>query len=122
MSHIVTIQTEVRDPTAVFAACDRLQLPTPVHGMARLFTTEATGLLVQLPRWRYPLVCQTDSGTLAYDNYRGRWGEQQHLDRFLQAYAVEKTRLEARKQGHDVVEQALADGSIKLTVQVGGAA
>ena len=36
--------------------------------------------------------------------------------------AVEKTRLEARKQGYDVLEQSLADGSIKLTVQVGGAA
>lgn len=122
MSHIVTIQTEVRDRAAVFAACDRLQLPAPVQGTARLFSTEATGVLVQLPRWRYPLVCQTDTGKLAYDNYRGRWGEQQHLDRFLQAYAVEKTRSEARKQGHDVVEQALNDGSIKLTVQVGGAA
>lgn len=121
MSHIVTIQTEVRDPAAIRSACDRLQLPLPVHGTARLFTTEATGLLVQLPRWRYPVVCQTETGTLAYDNYRGAWGEQIHLDRFLQGYAVEKTRLEARKAGHDVVEQALADGSIKLTLQVAGA-
>lgn len=121
MSHIVTIQTEVRDPTAVSAACGRLRLPPPRNGTARLFTTEATGLLVELPRWRYPVVCQTETGTLAYDNYRGRWGEPQQLDRFLQAYAVEKTRLEARKQGHDVVEQTLTDGSIKLTVQVGGA-
>ena len=122
MSHIVTIQTEVRDATAVHSACHRLQLPPPTHGTARLFTTEATGLLVQLPRWRYPVVCQTESGKLAYDNYRGAWGEQVHLDRFLQAYAVEMTRLEARKQGHDVVEQTLADGSIKLTLQVAGAA
>lgn len=122
MSHIVTIQTEVRDPAAIHSACDRLQLPLPVHGTARLFTTEATGLLVQLPRWRYPVVCQIETGTLAYDNYRGAWGEQSHLDRFLQGYAVEKTRLEARKAGHDVVEQALADGSIKLTLQVAGAA
>lgn len=122
MSHIVTIQTEVRDPTAVHAACDRLRLAPPRHGTVRLFTTEATGLLVELPHWRYPVVCQTESGTLAYDNYRGRWGEQQQLDRFLQAYAVEKTRLEAHKQGHDVVEQTLIDGSIKLTVAVGGAA
>lgn len=122
MSHIVTIQTEVRDPTAVHAACHRLQLPAPVDGKARLFTTEATGLCVQLPRWRYPVVCQTETGQLAYDNYRGAWGEQVHLDRFLQSYAVEKTRLEARKAGHDVVELALADGSIKLTLQVAGAA
>ena len=122
MSHIVTIQTEVRDPTAVHAACDRLRLAPPRQGTARLFTTEATGLLIKLPSWRYPVVCQTETGTLAFDNYRGRWGEQQYLDRFLQAYAVEKTRIEARKQGHQVTEHLLADGSIRLSIEVGGGA
>jgi hypothetical protein len=39
----------------------------------------------------------------------------------FQGYAVEKTKLEARKQGHTVHEQALADGSVKLTVCLGGA-
>ena len=37
-------------------------------------------------------------------------------------YAVEKARIEARRQGHSVTEQPLADGSIKLTIQVGGGA
>jgi hypothetical protein len=120
VSHIVTIQTEVRDPTAVCAACDRLRLPAPAFGTAQLFNAEETGLLVRLSGWRYPLVCQTESGRLAYDNYRGAWGEQRELDRFLQAYAIEKARLEARKQGHDVQETALADGSVQLTIQVGG--
>jgi hypothetical protein len=77
---------------------------------------------VQLPDWRYPVVCQLETGQLQYDNYNGRWGKQQHLDSFLQIYAVEKARIEARRQGHSVVEQQLTDGSIKLTVNVGGAA
>ncbi len=121
MSHIVTIQTEVRDQAAIHAACGRLKLPAPVQGTAKLFTTEATGLLVALPRWRYPIVCKTEAGAIAFDNYGGKWGEQRELDRFVQAYAVEKACLEARKQGHEVSEQALTDGSIKLTVRVGGA-
>jgi len=50
------------------------------------------------------------------------WGDQQELDRFLQAYAIEKTRLEARKRGHTVMEQPLSNGSVKLTIQVGGGA
>ena len=50
------------------------------------------------------------------------WGEQRQLDAFLQAYTVEKARIEARKKGHSVTEQQLADGSIKLTIQVGGGA
>jgi hypothetical protein len=121
LSHIVQIQTEVRDPTAVAAACRRLGLPEPVHGTAQLFSGEATGLLVKLPDWRYPIVCDPASGTLAYDNFAGAWGRPEHVGAFLQAYGVEKARLEARRRGHSVVEQALADGSIKLSIHVGGA-
>lgn len=122
MSHIVQIQTEVRDPVAVRSACDRLSLPQPTHGTYKLFSSQATGLGVELSEWRYPVVCDTDSGQVRYDNYGGRWGKQEQLDRFLQAYAVEKAKVEARKKGHTVTEQPLTNGSIKLTVQVGGAA
>jgi hypothetical protein len=122
MSHIVQIQTEVRDPLAIQAAATRLRLPPPTHGTFKLFTNEATGWGVQLPRWRFPVVCDTDSGTVEIDNYEGEWGDRVQLDQFLQAYAVERAKLEARKAGHSVTEQLLSDGSIKLTVQVGGAA
>lgn len=122
MSHIVEIQTEVRDPIAIRSACDRLRLPQPTEGTFKLFTTTATGLGVQLPEWRYPVVCETQTGQVRFDNYGGRWGKQVHLDRFLQSYAVEKAKLEARKKGHSITEQSLEDGSIKLTVNVGGVA
>lgn len=120
MSHIVHIQTEVRDPIAVSRACRRLSLPQPVQGEHQLFTKRVAGLGVQLPRWQYPVVCQTETGQLQYDNYEGRWGDPAQLGRFLQSYAVEKAKLEARRQGHCVTEQALDDGSVRLTVQVGG--
>jgi len=122
MSHIVQIQTEVRDPVAVTAACSRLHLPQPVQGTFQLFGNPVTGLGVQLPEWHYPVVCDLPSGHVRFDNYGGRWGDQIHLDRLLQGYAVEKARIESRKRGHTVTEHALADGSIKLTIQLGGAA
>jgi hypothetical protein len=118
MSHIVEIRTEIRDAAAVTAACHRLQLPQPVHKTARLFVDEAAGLAIELPGWRYPVVCDLATGQVRYDNYLGYWGEQRHLDAFLQAYAVEKAKIEARKQGHSSSEQQLADGSIKLTIQL----
>lgn len=120
MSHIVTIKTEVRAPTAVRAACHRLGLAEPQHGTVKLFNDEATGLAVQLPEWRYPVVCDLASGQLRFDNFAGRWGDQKQLDRFMQAYAVERAKLEARRRGHTTTEQTLPDGSIKLTVQVAG--
>ena len=122
MSHIVTIATEVRDPDAVAAACRRLGLPGPAHGTAQLFSGPVEGLLVNLPGWLYPAVVDTASGRVRFDNYEDRWGDPEQLDRLLQAYAVERARIEARKRGHHVVEQSLADGSIKLVIQVGGAA
>lgn len=120
MSHIVTIKTAVKDATAVRAACQRLGLPPPVQGTHRLFTSSATGLGVQLPKWRYPVVCHTDSGQLEFDNFRGHWGDQRQLDAFLQAYGVEVAKAEARRKGHQVTEAKLGDGSIKLTINVGG--
>ncbi|MEQ8637442.1 DUF1257 domain-containing protein [Gimesia maris] len=121
MSHIVQIQTEIRDPVAIRAACERLALPAPVFGETQLFSSKATGWAVQLPDWRYPVVCDVNTAQLAFDNFEGRWGARQELDRFLQSYAVEKTKLVARKQGHSVLEQPLEDGSIKLTIQAGAA-
>src|SRR5262249_45118361 len=108
------------DPAAIAAACQRLELPQPVQGTAQLYSGAATGLLVQLPGWEYPAVIDPGSGVVRYDNYEGRWGEQAHLDRFLQTYAVEKAKLEARKKGYQVSEQALADAGVKLQI-IGGA-
>jgi hypothetical protein len=122
LSHIVEITTEVRDEQAVRAACTRLQLAQPEHKSTRLFSATATGLCVQLPGWNYPVICDTTSGKVSYDNYNGAWGEQFHLNRFLQGYAVEKAKIETRKKGHSVTETALQDGSIRVTVKVGGAA
>ncbi len=119
MSHIVAIKTEVRDATAVRAACQRLALPEPVQGKHKIFTGNVEGLAVNLPDWHYPVVADLASGQVKFDNYRGEWGDQKHLDRFLQAYAVEKVKIESRRKGHLVSESTLADGSIKLTVQVG---
>ena len=122
MSHIVSITTEVRDVAAARAACDRLRLSPPTEGCTQLFSGEASGLIVSLPGWKYPAVFDTHTGEARYDNFGGRWGEQVQFTRFLQAYAVEAAKLEARRQGHSCTEQPLADGSIKLTVNVGGAA
>jgi hypothetical protein len=122
LSHIVQIQTEVRDAEAVRVACKRLNLEEPVQGTAKLYEGEVTGLLVRLPEWAYPALVDTATGQVKFDNYEGTWGDRKHLDAFLQAYAVEKAKLEARKRGHSVFEQPLPDGSVKLTIGVGGGA
>jgi len=118
MSHVMTIRTQVRDPQAVQSACSRLKLPVPVHGPTKMFVGEKTGWAVWLTGWIYPVVCNTSTGEVDFDNYGGKWGQQQELDQFLQAYAVEKAKSEARKSGYTATEQTLADGSIRVCVQV----
>lgn len=104
------------------SACKRLHLPKANRGTFELYGSTERGLGIELPHWKYPVVANTDTGELRYDNYEGRWGSQEFLDQFLQAYATERVKIEARKKGHSVVEQRLDNGSIKLTVSVGGAA
>src|SRR5579871_1507010 len=116
MSHVVVIETRVHDAAALTAACRRLGLAEPVHGNVQLFSGEATGLAVKLRGWQYPIVIDTRVGSIKYDNYEGRWGNQAELERLLQMYAVEKAKLEARKQGYCVNEQVRPDGSIVLQI------
>ena len=122
MSHIVQIQTEVRSEPAVHAACKRLHLPPAKRGTFELYDSTETGLGIELPKWRYPVVANTKTGELRFDNYGEKWGAQEYLDQFLQRYAVEAATIAARKQGHSVVESRLDDGSVKLMVGVGGEA
>lgn len=122
ISHVVTVKTEVRDLAAIQAACRRLGLPPAVHKVVKLFSDTKTGFAVQLPKWNYPVVCDLASGQLHYDNYQGHWGNPVCLDAFVQSYAVEKARIEAKKKGYSVSEQLLPSGEIKLTIRVEGGA
>jgi hypothetical protein len=123
MSHIAVVQIEVRDLEAINAACRRLDLKQPVHGRAKIFNTPVEGVIVELGHnWLYPIVCNLDTGELHYDNFDGKWGDKKYLDQFVQAYSIEKATIEARRKGYSVVERSLKDGSIQLTVNVGGAA
>ena len=122
MSHTVTIKSELRDATAVRAACRRLGLAEPTQGKVKLFSGEAEGLAIALPDWIYPVVADLSTGRLQYDNFGGRWGDERQLQRFMQAYSAERVKIESRKKGHTVTESQLADGSIKLTIQVNGGA
>ena len=116
MSHLVNVAVEVRDRDALLAACRRLQLPEPEHRTVRFYDdSTVTGEAVQLPQWRYPVVFDLEGG-VKFDDFEGRWGERRHLDSLLQAYAVSKATIEARRAGHAVRETELPGGRIKLVL------
>jgi hypothetical protein len=119
MSHLVTIQTQVRDPIALSAACRRIGVAEPVRETVQLFSGQVSGLAIRLPNWQYPVVVDIEAGAVRFDDFGGRWGDRKELDCLIQAYAVEKAKLECRRKGHAVSETAQGDGSIKLQILVG---
>lgn len=120
MSHIVTIKTEVRDRAAVEAACRRLGLEQPTDRKVWQRGGEVAAIGIKPSGWWHSVTAVLSTGQLQFDSdYRG---EQKGLDAFLQIYAIEAAKIEARKKGHVVTEQQLSDGSVKLVIQVGGAA
>ena len=120
ISHIVKVETQIRDVNALRQACNFLQLEPPVHSTYELYNSTETGWGVHLRDWRYPVVFKVETAEAAFDNYQGRWGDPQRLDELIQRYAAEKTKIEARRQGYSVTEQRLDDGSVKLSISVGG--
>lgn len=62
---------------------------------------------------------RVQSGSVCASYVYAFWGDREQLDKFLQTYAVELVRIEARKKGHTITEQQLQDGSIKLQIQEG---
>jgi len=98
LSHIVTIQTKVHDPAAVTAClpASRFVCACAWHYPASS-VEKATGSDRQASWLEYPAVIDVLTGLCVTTNFNGHWGDQQQLNRFLQSYAVEKTKLEARK-------------------------
>jgi len=118
LSHVVRIETQVRDRHAVERACDRLGLAAPIEGEAKVYATFKKGLLVHFQDWEFPIVCDLATGQVEYDNFQGNWGDPKRLDQFLQQYAIAKSTIEARKRGYSVIEQPLTGGSVRLVIGV----
>ncbi|HVS73221.1 MAG TPA: DUF4230 domain-containing protein [Phycisphaerae bacterium] len=53
MSHLVAIRTQIREPVALAAPCQRLGIKAPAQGKAKLHEGEVTGYLTELPGWSW---------------------------------------------------------------------
>jgi hypothetical protein len=119
MSHTVQVKNiQCKNEAALETACDALGLELSSRAKHQLFGgNKAEGRAVRLPGWNYPVIINTETGEASYDNYGGSWGKQEELDRLIQRYSVEAAKMEALAHGYSVDgEEALADGSIKLSL------
>lgn len=117
-SHTVTVKVEYRDPDALRGAVEALGGSWLGLGSHRLYESgEFSGHGLRLPGWEYPLVLQAD-GSLAYDDFRGRWGNVADLERLKSAYAQQVCRQQAQVQGWLCEQQQ--DGSLLIHHPSGG--
>ncbi len=118
MSHIVTIEVELKNKESVVKACERLSWPCTADGSASFYDGKTIhGVVVKVPGWQYPAVIK-DNGTIAADTYNNRWGDIKELDRLKQLYSIEEAKSTFSRQGLYGSEQENQDGSITLTAEV----
>lgn len=120
MSHIVTVNTEVKNVAAIHAACRRLGLDAPEERQFKMYGSQtATGVGVRLKGWQYPVVFDKDTGKAEYDNYNGARGPQARFNEFMQAYAIEAAKLAAAAAGKTCYEQPMPNGGVRLVIEDG---
>lgn len=115
MSHMTTIEMEIKDLACVKSACKYLGYRVEENATVQLFQRDArfTGCTaVHMPGWKYPAAIADSK--LHYDNYEGDWGDIKHLNAFRQRYARDVAVKEARRKGFRVEETVDNNGKIKL--------
>jgi hypothetical protein len=117
MSHCTTIDVKMKDITVLKNACKELGIDCVENTNVDFFDGKREhGTKIKLPNWRYP-VCVKSNGEIIFDNYEGNWGDIKELNTLKQRYAVEKTKLVAKKNGYTFTEKKVGN-DIKLFVNV----
>ncbi len=114
MSHIATIEIQIKDPEALAEACRDMGATITHNAEVTIYKTSVTGPAIQLPGWVYPVVLRDTE--LIYDNYEGQWGDIAQLKRLRQLYTTKATIRAARRMGRRVIAQEERNGRIRLTL------
>lgn len=98
MSHTLTVKIAIKDHRALDAAVRRMGGAMLGEGSHKLFSSAESGIGFKLPGWSYPLIARED-GSLAYDDYHGRWGNPADIEALENIYGVEAARFAAQGLG-----------------------
>ena len=118
MSHIVTVETMLKNPASISKACKRLKWKCVEKGVGVFYNgSSESGCVVNPTDWKYPIVIKKD-GVVDVDTYNGSLGDINDLSRLKQYYALEETKTTLSTQGLYGYEEEHEDGSITLTPEV----
>jgi hypothetical protein len=102
------VVTSIHGPVALILICDRLVLPPPVEQAITLAGEALFGWVVRLKGLRYPVVCDTLTGLIAYHPIDNAFDRYAHLMHFIECYYAARPKLQygcrrrSARQGHSV--------------------
>ena len=115
--HLSTLKLQIKSIEALEAACRRVGLELKPAQMGRadyriMIPGARMGILVQKDGENWKLVQDSD------DRRRIEQLLGPDANRLRQSYGIEVAKLEAARQGYSVFEEEMADGAVKLRIQV----
>jgi hypothetical protein len=99
MSETRRVTVELRDKAALARAVAVMGGSILGEGSHKLFAGNEVGYGLQLAGWRYPIVLRAD-GTLAYDDYHGKWGKDTDIERLGSEYTMAVAESQAAAMGY----------------------
>lgn len=88
-----SIITSIHDPAALAFTCRQLHLPPPENGSLVLNDREVHGWIVVVPGVRHPIVCNLQTGLIAYHPADNGFSRYARIMRFIYRYYEERARL-----------------------------
>lgn len=115
MSHTVKIESKLTDLVALEAAAREQGAEFKRTERVHLYAGDVPAVAsVKLVGWTYPVAVQQD-GTLAIDNFGGRWGNPQALAALRQQYGAEVVR-KTMGAGWRIAQTAQPDGTLRMVL------
>lgn len=120
MSHIVTGKSQMTDVEKLKQACEAEEAQFMGEGTHQMYGGQkATGIAFKPKGWKYPVVMNSETGELKYDNYGGSWGKPEKLRDLKQAYAETGIKKVVRRRMDRIVSrERLKDGKLKVRIKV----
>ena len=124
MSHFTSIQTEIKDLTALRAACSEMDLLLLKNARARGYgSNQQHGDYIIRLKGPYDIALNRQSDghfTLGTDWWEGHVEKEvgKNFGRLLQLYGVHKATMEARRRGCRVSRENKKNGEIKLSIGI----
>lgn len=124
MSHVATVKTAIKNLTILVKTCNALGIPfTQGQQSVGLYEREVAGdFSCKLPGWYYPVVVDSQTGEISFDNYKGSWGDEKELHKLIQEYSLEVAEEEASEfvlQGYTIEREKQENGDIQLVISQG---